>query len=96
MAVGVYVRVEFGAAAPWLMLGAAAVWVVAAYRCGQDGWDANKQPAAPAAPADGEQPQDTAGTEAEPAAAPAPTGPRPSPPSRSSPRCAVSAPRTPS
>ncbi|MFE9935869.1 hypothetical protein [Streptomyces hirsutus] len=37
VAVGLYTRVESGAA-PWLVWGAAGAWVVAAYRCGRDGW----------------------------------------------------------
>ncbi|MFD6324207.1 hypothetical protein ACFWOL_15355 [Streptomyces sp. NPDC058442] len=49
VAVGLYARVESGAA-PWLMWGAAGVWVVAAYRCGRDGWEL-KKPVAKEVPA---------------------------------------------
>ncbi|WP_228916853.1 hypothetical protein [Streptomyces sp. DH20] len=37
VAVALYARVEAGSA-PWLMWGAAGLWVVAAYRCGRDNW----------------------------------------------------------
>ncbi|MFF9269098.1 hypothetical protein [Streptomyces rochei] len=70
VAAAVYVRVEAGAA-PWLMWGAAVLWVVAAYRCGREDWT----PTRPASkePADGERPADDASPE--PAVPQAPTGP---------------------
>ena len=58
IAIGVYARVESGAA-PWLMWGAAGLWVVAAYRCGRDGWKP-KKPAAPETQTDDEQPAEAA------------------------------------
>ncbi|MFF8679509.1 hypothetical protein ACF07F_16520 [Streptomyces sp. NPDC015237] len=68
VAAGVYVRVESGAA-PWLMWGAAGLWVVAAYRCGRDGW----KPKVPVeVPAEEQGQEGTA-----PATAAAPAGPLP-------------------
>ncbi|WP_445524784.1 hypothetical protein [Streptomyces cyslabdanicus] len=45
VAVGVYMRVASGSA-PWLLWGTAGTWLVAAYRCGHDGWTP-KQPVGP-------------------------------------------------
>jgi hypothetical protein len=45
VAAGVYLRVESGAWA-WLLWVAAGLWIVAAYRCGRDGWEP-KRPAVP-------------------------------------------------
>lgn len=72
VAAAVYVRVEAGAA-PWLMWGAAGLWVVAAYRCGREDWTPNRP--ASKAPASGEQPADTSSPE--PDVPQAPTGPPP-------------------
>ncbi|GAA3956820.1 hypothetical protein GCM10022384_07430 [Streptomyces marokkonensis] len=73
IAAAVYARVEAGAA-PWLMWGAAGLWVVASYRCGRDDWEP-KQPSVPESPADGEQLADD--TSPEPAVAQASAGPPP-------------------
>ncbi|MEU0458580.1 hypothetical protein ABZ322_37710 [Streptomyces sp. NPDC006129] len=64
----VYERVHAGAA-PWLLWGAALVWVVASYRCGRDDW----RPDAEAAPAAAEPERED--QEQQPAVEPAPTGP---------------------
>lgn len=53
VAVGLYGRAADGGA-PWLLWGAAAWWIVSAYRAGADGWKP-KRPAAPEAPATDEQ-----------------------------------------
>lgn len=50
---GIYHRVEHGGA-PWLMWGAAAFWVVSAYRAGADGWQP-RRPAIPVKAADSER-----------------------------------------
>jgi hypothetical protein len=78
IAAAVYERAASGAA-PGLLWGAAAVWVVSAYRAGADGW-APKRPAAP--PVTDEQPQSepTAGTQKETAEDVGPA-PLPGPPS---------------
>ncbi|MFE6634685.1 hypothetical protein ACFVFT_14890 [Streptomyces tendae] len=73
VAAGVYARVEAGAA-PWLMWSTAGLWVVAAYRCGRDGWKP-KQPAAK--PSTGEEQPEADDQEQEAAESPAPVGPRP-------------------
>ncbi|MEU7399996.1 hypothetical protein [Streptomyces sp. NPDC044948] len=71
LAAGVYVRVEAGAA-PWLMWGAAGLWVVAAYRCGRDDW----KPKGPVAEQQGGEQMETDGQVQEPAESPAPAAPR--------------------
>lgn len=48
LAGGIYHRVEDGGA-PWLLWGAAACWIVSAYRAGAEGWKP-KRPAVPDAP----------------------------------------------
>ncbi|MBL3669069.1 hypothetical protein JL475_24360 [Streptomyces sp. M2CJ-2] len=68
VAIGVYVRIDSGAA-PWLMWGAAGVWVVAAYRCGQDDWEPKKPATDAPQPADG-HPAEAAEEQPEPAAEP--------------------------
>lgn len=70
---GVYAAVADGRA-PWLMWGTAGLWVVAAYRCGLDGWKP-KQPAAK--PPTGEEQPEANDQEEEAAESPAPVGPRP-------------------
>ncbi len=72
VAAAVYVRVESGAA-PWLMWGAASVWVVAAYRCGRDDWEP-RRPTHESTP-DGEQLANDASPE--PDAEQTPAGPLP-------------------
>ncbi|MFD5656940.1 hypothetical protein [Streptomyces hirsutus] len=71
VAEGLYARVESGAA-PWLLWGAAGAWVVAAYRCGRDGWEPKKPAAKEKTAAEpepgGEQP--TPATESAPAGPP--------------------------
>ncbi|MEU9921886.1 hypothetical protein AB0H51_11415 [Streptomyces griseoluteus] len=71
-AAGIYARVEHGGA-PWLLWGAAAWWIVSAYRAGAEDWKP-KRPAAPAsapaAPEAEEQPEPAAVERAEPPAAP--------------------------
>jgi hypothetical protein len=64
---GLYTAVADGRA-PWLMWGTAVLWVVAAYRCGRDGW----KPKARAA--EGDRPE-AGGQEQQPASAP--SGPLP-------------------
>ncbi|ELP67658.1 hypothetical protein STRTUCAR8_08581 [Streptomyces turgidiscabies Car8] len=80
LAAGIYHRVENGGA-PWLLWGAAACWVVSAYRAGADDWKP-KRPAAPA-PVDEEQeqppPKDEAGGEEKPAVVEQPKAPPVSP-----------------
>ncbi|MFF3928582.1 hypothetical protein [Streptomyces hirsutus] len=66
VAVGMYARVESGAV-PWLMWGAAGMWVVAAYRCSRDDWEP-KKPAAK---------EETAAEQPAPATESAPAGPPP-------------------
>ncbi|MFE6408501.1 hypothetical protein ACFVOR_16380 [Streptomyces sp. NPDC057837] len=68
--VAVYERVHAGAA-PWLLWGAALVWVVASYRCGRDGW----RPASEAGPAAAEPERED--QEQRPAVESAPAGPPP-------------------
>ncbi|MFJ2731413.1 hypothetical protein [Streptomyces sp. NPDC087317] len=80
VAVGVYARVASGSA-PWLLWGTAGVWVIAAYRCGRDGWEPKQ--AAPEAPADaesegqedGEKTSEAAPVSAPQAATPLPVSP---------------------
>lgn len=72
VATAVYVRVEAGAA-PWLMWGAAVLWVIAAYRCGREDWEPSRR--AFKEPADGEHLAD--GASAEPGVAQSPVGPPP-------------------
>lgn len=71
IAVGIYHQVEDGGA-PRLLWGAAACWIVSAYRAGADGWKP-KRPAAPADPVTEKQesppPESEVGTEEQPAAA---------------------------
>ncbi|MFF7901192.1 hypothetical protein ACIO02_34035 [Streptomyces sp. NPDC087568] len=67
VAVGLYARVASGGA-PWLLWGTAGVWVIAAYRCGRDGWEPKQ--AAPEAPADAKS-EDQEDEEKTPEAAPA-------------------------
>jgi hypothetical protein len=69
--VAVYERVHAGAA-PWLMWGAAHVWVVAAYRCGRDDWQPSST--VPEPPAVAPELEDQ---EQQPAAEQAPAGPPP-------------------
>lgn len=80
VAVGIYHQVEDGGA-PRLLWGAAACWIVSAYRAGAEGWKP-KRPAAPE-PAAGEQEQSPsegdAVTEQPPAAAEQPKAPPVSP-----------------
>ncbi|MFJ6061615.1 hypothetical protein ACIQHU_01100 [Streptomyces tendae] len=73
VAAGVYARVEAGAA-PWLMWGAAGLWVVAAYRCGRDGWAPRRTAEAPA---DDESLPDAEQQDDQEAAEQAPAGPLP-------------------
>lgn len=63
-----YERIHAGAA-PGLMFGAAGVWVVAAYRCGRDGWQPKHRPTT--------VPQDEQAAPQETAAEQAPAGPPP-------------------
>jgi hypothetical protein len=72
---GLYAAVADGRA-PGLMWGAAGAWVVAAYRCGRDGWEP-KRLADPAVSADGEPLADDAAADAEPADLQPPAGPPP-------------------
>jgi hypothetical protein len=67
VAVGLYARVEAGSA-PWLMWGAASLWVIAAYRCGRDDWTPKARTAEPSESSE-EQPDEPA------VEAPAPAGP---------------------
>ncbi|MBQ0974546.1 hypothetical protein KBZ00_25960 [Streptomyces sp. RK31] len=67
VAVALYARVEDGSA-PWLLWGAAGLWVIAAYRCGRDGW-APKEHAVEPVEDDVEQPEEPA------VEAPVPAGP---------------------
>ncbi|MFF7553582.1 hypothetical protein ACFZA9_11930 [Streptomyces olivaceus] len=75
---GLYTAVDDGRA-PWLMWGAAGLWVVAAYRCGRDGWEPKRRPAEASGD---EQPDGAAavskdGPETSPAAAPGSSVPLP-------------------
>ncbi|MGV9282132.1 hypothetical protein [Streptomyces sp. NPDC003730] len=70
---GLYAAVADGRA-PWLMWGAASLWVVAAYRCGREGWA--PRPAAET-PADAEQLPDAEQQDDQEAAEQTPAGPPP-------------------
>lgn len=73
VALGLYERVESGAA-PGLMFGAAGVWVVAAYRCGRDGWEPKRRGAETGEPMEGEpDEEESAPVEQAPAGPPLPT-----------------------
>lgn len=53
LAVGLARTVADGGA-PWLMWGAAVVWIAAAYRCGRPGWEPKQSPEDEAPAADGD------------------------------------------
>lgn len=62
--------------APWLMWGAAAVWLIAAYRCGRDDWQPKQRPKpAPEQPVEQQLADDADEEQPEPAVEQAPTGP---------------------
>ncbi|MEV7793407.1 hypothetical protein AB0O68_15650 [Streptomyces sp. NPDC087512] len=63
---GVYAAVADGRA-PWLMWGTAGAWVVAAYRCGRDGWVPRPAPPAAAEQQDDGQEQEQPAVEKTPA-----------------------------
>jgi len=76
VAASVYRAVESGAA-PGLMWGAAAAWLIAAYRCGRDSWTPRRPAEAPAVEqSTDEEPEDDGQEEDEVDAPQAPAGPR--------------------
>ncbi|MEU9640930.1 hypothetical protein [Streptomyces sp. NPDC048188] len=70
---GLYAAVADGRA-PWLMWGGAGLWVVAAYRCGRDGWAPRRTAETPG---DAEQLPDAEQQDDQEAAAQTPAGPPP-------------------